>query len=56
MNVHITYKSSKTPDIEKEISHLTEKVGKRLQAFRPDLIHLRGSLEENSPREAQWCR
>ncbi len=51
MNVHITYKSQKTPDIEKEINHLTEKVGKRLQAFRPDLIHLRGSLEENSPRE-----
>lgn len=51
MNVHITYKLRKTPDIEKEINHLTHKVGKRLQVFRPDLVHLRGSLEENSPRE-----
>jgi len=51
MNVHITYKLRKTPDIEKEINHLVAKVGKRLQVFRPELIHLRGSLEENSPRE-----
>ncbi len=51
MNVHITYKLRKTPDIEKEINHLTQKVGKRLQVFRPELVHLRGSLEENSPRE-----
>lgn len=51
MNVHITYKTQKTPNVEKEINHLTEKVGRRLQVFRPDLVHLRGSLEENSPRE-----
>jgi RNA polymerase sigma factor (sigma-70 family) len=51
MNVHITYKSHKTPDIEKEINHLAGKVGKRLQVFRPDLVHLHGSVEENSPRE-----
>jgi RNA polymerase sigma factor (sigma-70 family) len=51
MNVHITYKLHKTPDIEKEINHLTEKVGKRVQVFRPDLVHLHGSLEENSARE-----
>lgn len=51
MNVHMTYRLHKTPSIEKEIHHLTEKVGKRLQVFRPELIHLHGSLEENSPRE-----
>src|SRR5437868_4308459 len=51
MNVHISYKVHKTPDIEKEINHHIEKLGKRLQVFRPDLIHLKGVIEQNSPRE-----
>ena len=51
MNVHITYKSHKTPDIDKEIQHWMAKMQKRLQVFRPDLIHLKGALEQNSPRE-----
>jgi DNA-directed RNA polymerase specialized sigma24 family protein len=51
MNVHISYKDRKTPDIEKEINHLVEKLRKRLQVFRPELIHLRGVVEQNSARE-----
>jgi RNA polymerase sigma factor (sigma-70 family) len=51
MNVHITYKAHKTPDIDKEIQHWISKIQKRLQVFRPDLIHLKGSIEQNSPRE-----
>jgi RNA polymerase sigma factor (sigma-70 family) len=51
MNVHISYKVRKTPDIEKEINHIVHKLQKRLQVFRPELIHLRGIVEENSPRE-----
>lgn len=51
MNVHITYKTHKTPDIDKEIQHWIAKVEKRLQVFRPELIHLKGALEQNSPRE-----
>jgi DNA-directed RNA polymerase specialized sigma24 family protein/ribosome-associated translation inhibitor RaiA len=51
MNVHISYKGRKTPDIEKEINHLVEKVRKRLQVFRPELVHLRGVVEQNSARE-----
>jgi len=51
MNVHISYKIPKTPDIDKEIHHWTAKVGKRLQVFRPDLIHLKGLVEQNTPRE-----
>jgi len=51
MNVHITYKVHKTPDIEKDINHLLEKLRKRLQVFRPELVHLKGNLEQNSPRE-----
>jgi RNA polymerase sigma factor (sigma-70 family) len=49
MNVHISYKIRKTRDIEKEINHFTGKLQKRLQAFRPELIHLKGVFEENSP-------
>ena len=51
MNVHIGYKVRKTPDIEKEVHTQVEKLRKRLQAFRPELIHLKGMIEENSPRE-----
>ena len=40
MNVHISYKLRKTPDLEKEINHLVEKLRKRLQVFRPELLHL----------------
>jgi RNA polymerase sigma factor (sigma-70 family) len=51
MNVHISYKVPKTPDIENEIAQQTRKVEKRLQVFRPELVHLRGVVEENSARE-----
>lgn len=51
MNVHFTYKDRKTPDIEKEINHLIEKLRKRLQVFRPELVHLKGLVEQNSARE-----
>ena len=51
MNVHIGYKVRKTPDIEKEVHTQVEKLRKRLQAFRPELVHLKGLIEENSARE-----
>ena len=51
MNVHISYRVSKTPDIEKEINHYLEKLQKRLQVFRPELVHLKGNVEQNSARE-----
>lgn len=51
MNVHITYKVNKSPDIEKDINHQVEKIRKRLQVFRPELIHLKGIVEQSSPRE-----
>ena len=51
MNVHISYKIPKTPEVEREITHLIEKLQNRLQVFRPELIHLKGSLEHNSERE-----
>jgi RNA polymerase sigma factor (sigma-70 family) len=51
MNVHISYKLPKTPDLEKEINHLVEKLRKRLQVFRPELLHLKAAIEQSSPRE-----
>jgi RNA polymerase sigma factor (sigma-70 family) len=51
MNVHISYKIHRTPDIDQEINYWTEKVQKRLQVFRPELVHLKGLIEQNSPRE-----
>jgi len=51
MNVHFSYRDSKTPDVEKEITHLIDKLGKRLQVFRPELVHLKGVIEQSSPRE-----
>ena len=52
MNVHISYKLRKTPDLEKEINHLVEKLRKRLQVFRPELLHLKAVVEQASPRKA----
>jgi RNA polymerase sigma factor (sigma-70 family) len=51
MNVHISYRLHKTPAVEKDIQHQIEKLRKRLQVFRPELIHLKGMVEETSARE-----
>ena len=51
MNVHFGYKNCKTPNVEKVIHHLIEKLRKRLQVFRPELVHLKGLIEQNSARE-----
>jgi len=51
MNLHFSYKVHKTLDIEREINHHIEKLQKRLQVFRPELVHLKGAIEENSARE-----
>jgi ribosomal subunit interface protein len=51
MNVHITYKVSKTPDLEKLVNQQTEKLERYLQVFRPDLVHLKGNVAENSARQ-----
>jgi DNA-directed RNA polymerase specialized sigma24 family protein/ribosome-associated translation inhibitor RaiA len=51
MNVHISYKLHRTPQLEKNLNHLIDKLRKRLQVFRPELVHLKGAIEQNSPRE-----
>jgi DNA-directed RNA polymerase specialized sigma24 family protein/ribosome-associated translation inhibitor RaiA len=51
MNVHVSYRLHKTPALEKDIQRHIEKLRRRLQVFRPELVHLKGALEENSARE-----
>lgn len=51
MNVHISYKIDKNPEIERELSHHLGKLQKLLQAFRPELVHLKGNVEQNVPRK-----
>ncbi len=51
MNIHFSYKISKTADLEKQTQHQLDKLKKHLQVFRPQLVHIRGSVEENSARE-----
>ncbi len=51
MNVHVSYRLPKAPAVEKDVQHQIEKLQKRLQVFRPDLIHLRGVVEDVSARE-----
>src|SRR6516165_2133496 len=51
MNVHFSYKIEKTADLEKLLQQQTEKLSRFLQVFRPDLVHLKGVVTENAPRE-----
>jgi RNA polymerase sigma factor (sigma-70 family) len=51
MNVHVSYKVHKTPAIEKEISRQIEKIQKRLHVFRPELVHLKAVIDQNSARQ-----
>lgn len=47
MNVHITYKVPRNPDLDKLINPQIEKLRKRLQVFKPDLIGLHGTVDED---------
>ena len=51
MNVHISYKVPKSYQIEREFNQNIEKLKRRLAVFRPELVHLRAGIEENSARE-----
>lgn len=51
MNLHISYKSPKSADLEREFQTQVQKLGRRLQVFRPELVHLRALVEQNSMRE-----
>jgi DNA-directed RNA polymerase specialized sigma24 family protein/ribosome-associated translation inhibitor RaiA len=50
MNVDFSYKASKNQETEREIQQQTEKLARRLQVFRPDLVHLHGIVAESSQK------
>lgn len=50
MNVHISYKAAKNPETEREIQQQTEKLSRRLQVFRAELVHLHGIVAESSSK------
>jgi DNA-directed RNA polymerase specialized sigma24 family protein/ribosome-associated translation inhibitor RaiA len=51
MNVHFSYRIHKSPAVEKDIQHNLDKLQKRLQFFRPELVHLKAMVEEATPRK-----
>jgi len=51
MNVHVSYRLPKLPAVEKDVQYQIEKLQKRVQVFRPELVHLRGVVEQVSARE-----
>ena len=51
MNVHFSYKIAKTTDLENLLQQQTDKLNRLLRVFRPELVHLKGSIVENSGAE-----
>lgn len=52
MNVHISYKAGKTPEIEREFQNQLKKLERRLQAFNPDLVHFHAIVDEQNGQGA----
>ena len=48
MNVHISYKTAKARDVEREFAHHIQKLDRRLLVFRPELVHLHGIVDQGS--------
>jgi DNA-directed RNA polymerase specialized sigma24 family protein/ribosome-associated translation inhibitor RaiA len=48
MNVHVSYKAGKTPDVEREFQNQLQKLERRLQVFKPDLVHLHAVVDHGS--------
>jgi RNA polymerase sigma factor (sigma-70 family) len=52
MNVHVSYKAGRTPDVEREFQHQLQKLERRLQVFKPDLVSFHAILEQENHRSA----
>jgi RNA polymerase sigma factor (sigma-70 family) len=50
MNVHVSYKAGRTPDVEREFQHQLQKLDRRLQVFKPDLVHLHAVMDQENSR------
>jgi RNA polymerase sigma factor (sigma-70 family) len=51
MNVHLSFKSGKTPDVEREFQNHIQKLSRRLRAFKPDLVHLHAVVDNAARQE-----
>src|SRR5215467_15817353 len=54
MNVHVSYKAGKTPEVEREFQHQVQRLGRRLHVFKPDLIHLHALVNQERGRTVSW--
>lgn len=52
MNVHVSYKAGKTPEVEREFQNQIHKLGRRLHVFKPDLVHLHAFVEQSNSHSA----
>lgn len=52
MNAHFSYKVEKTADLQQLLQQQSDKLKRLLQVFRPELVHLKGSVVVNAPHEA----
>ncbi len=52
MNVHVSYKTGKTLEVEREFQHQLQKLQRRLQVFKPDLMHFHAVVEQENTRSA----
>lgn len=48
MNVHVSFKSGKTPDVEREFQNQIQKLQRRLQVFNPELVHLHAIVDQEN--------
>ena len=48
MNVHVSYKAGKTPEVEREFQNQIQKLERRLQAFNPDLVHFHAIVDQQN--------
>lgn len=54
MNVHVSYKAGKTPEVEREFQHQVQRLQRRLHVFKPDLIHLHALVDQERKRILTW--
>ena len=52
MNVHISYKAGKTPEVEREFQHQFQKLERRLHVFNPDLVHFHAIVDQENGQGA----
>jgi len=52
MNVQVSYKTGKSPAVEREFQHQVQKLERRLQVFKPELVQFHAVLDQENSRKA----